>query len=217
MTLINRNTIRASFSMIARFMSLGYIKTIRYKIRYGSSINLIVLKKVSIKIKKSAAVSGSGVLVVGFKWPAYCFRRTLLAVWDNGALVVTGKFTITTGCRVVVENGATLELGGGLMNYNSSIACFKNIKIGKDVAIAENVIIRDSDNHDVLDGKHVQSKPIIIGDHVWIGMNSVILKGVTIGDGAIIAAGSVVNKNVPPKVVAGGVPARVIKENVGWK
>jgi acetyltransferase-like isoleucine patch superfamily enzyme len=61
------------------------------------------------------------------------------------------------------------------------------------------------------------TKPVHIGNHVWIGMNVMILKGVTIGDGAIIAAGSVVNRDVPERCLAGGVPAKVIKENVQWE
>lgn len=57
---------------------------------------------------------------------------------------------------------------------------------------------------------HLES--IHIGNKVWIGSNSTVLPGVTVGDGAIIAAGAVVAKDVPPKTVVGGVPARVIKE-----
>jgi acetyltransferase-like isoleucine patch superfamily enzyme len=68
----------------------------------------------------------------------------------------------------------------------------------------------------IVGGKNSNTMPIIIGDNVWIGMNCIILKGVTIGDGAIIAAGSVVNKDIPPRALAAGAPARVIKENVGW-
>ena len=53
--------------------------------------------------------------------------------------------------------------------------------------------------------------PITIGNHVWIGSRAVVLPGVSIGDGAIIAAGAVVTRDVPPNVIAGGVPARIIK------
>ena len=54
--------------------------------------------------------------------------------------------------------------------------------------------------------------PVVIEDYVWIGMNSIILKGVTIGKGAVVAAGSVVTKSVPPMTVVGGNPAEVIKK-----
>ena len=57
----------------------------------------------------------------------------------------------------------------------------------------------------------VSSKPIHIGPRVWIGFNSIVMRGVTIGDNAIIAAGSVVVKDVPPNTVAVGNPARVVK------
>jgi len=58
--------------------------------------------------------------------------------------------------------------------------------------------------------------PINIGNHVLVGNRAIIMKGVTIGDGAIIAAGAVVTKDVPPNCLAGGVPAKVIRENVAW-
>lgn len=53
--------------------------------------------------------------------------------------------------------------------------------------------------------------PIHVGNQVWIGANAVITKGVTIGDGSVIAAGAVITKDVPPGVVAGGVPGKIIK------
>jgi len=66
-----------------------------------------------------------------------------------------------------------------------------------------------------VDGKSVAT-PIIIGDHVWIGMNVTVLKGVTIGDGAVVAAGSMVTKDVPPHSLVAGVPAKVVKTDVEW-
>ena len=56
----------------------------------------------------------------------------------------------------------------------------------------------------------IPNEPVIIGDHVWIGMNSLIMKGVTIGAGSVIAAGSVVTGHIPPLSVAAGIPAKVI-------
>ena len=58
--------------------------------------------------------------------------------------------------------------------------------------------------------------PIVIQDHVWLGMNVIVLKGVTIGEGAIVAAGSIVTKDVPPHCLVAGVPAKVVKTDVTW-
>jgi acetyltransferase-like isoleucine patch superfamily enzyme len=54
------------------------------------------------------------------------------------------------------------------------------------------------------------------GNHVWIGMRAMILKGVTIGDGAVVAAGAVVTRDVPARALVGGVPARVLRNDVEW-
>ena len=70
--------------------------------------------------------------------------------------------------------------------------------------------------YQMLVGNSVVS-PIKIGNNVWIGSNVIILKGVTIGDGAVVAAGAVVTKNIPPKCLAGGVPAKILKENIVWQ
>lgn len=80
--------------------------------------------------------------------------------------------------------------------------------------ISENVTIRDDDGHTVA-GRPRQGK-IVIGDNVWIGLNSIVLKNVTIGDGAIVAAGSVVTKDVAPATLVGGNPARLIRSEVSW-
>ena len=76
-------------------------------------------------------------------------------------------------------------------------------------------MIRDDDEHE-MEGR-VRTAPIDIADNVWVGGRAIILKGVAIGDGAIVASGAVVTKNVPPRTLVAGVPARVIRENVSWK
>ena len=132
----------------------------------------------------------------------------------NNSKLIVDDFRIYAGGKVCVSEGAELKLGTGYINHNISIECFKKIEIGNNVCISDNVQIRDSDNH-LIKGKESEgTKPIIIKDGVWIGMGAIILKGVTIGEGAIVAAGAVVNKDVPPHALVGGVPAKVIKENV---
>lgn len=138
-----------------------------------------------------------------------------IVLGDNSKLTCSGNFVFSSGCRLGIMKDAKLTIGSGYCNYDTKIYCFNEIKIGNNVAISENVIIRDSDNHTIDD--NINSKPIVIGDNVWIGMGAMILKGVTIGNGSVIAAGAVVTKDVPPNTVVAGVPARVTKENVSWK
>jgi acetyltransferase-like isoleucine patch superfamily enzyme len=104
------------------------------------------------------------------------------------------------------------------MNSGVQIECKKRISIGNGTIIAEGVIIRDCDEHCIstLSGNGVETEPISIGNHVWIGQRAIILKGVTIGDGAIIGAGAVVTKDVPSNCIVAGNPARIIKFEAEW-
>ena len=126
---------------------------------------------------------------------------------------------------------ATLTIGDDCyVGYESRIWCAKCVTIGNRVLIAHNVNIFDTTTHPInkkIRYDHefeVKSKgmplekyetidefPVKIGDDVWIGCNSIILKGVTIGNGSIVAAGSVVTKDVPENVMVAGNPARIIK------
>jgi acetyltransferase-like isoleucine patch superfamily enzyme len=179
--------------------------------------SLIVHKNVTISNAKSAKIKGKGVLRLGEVWDKSDPFTSLVCVRDNAEIYIKNNFRVYSGAKIYINRDATLSLGSGYINHNLNLSCFSRVEIGEQVAISENVTIRDSDNHEIIGSKKLITLPIKIGDHVWIGMNVTILKGVTIGDGAIIAAGSVVNKNVPNNTLVGGVPAKIIKENVVWK
>jgi acetyltransferase-like isoleucine patch superfamily enzyme len=168
-------------------------------------------------IDKSAQMVLNGTFVLGHKQLKNSRMETRLSVAKNASLVVNDYFTVYYGSDIRIYPNATLSLNGGFCNNGVRIICGKKITIGKNCAIAPEVIIRDMDEHQILFSEHKISKEIIIGDHVWIGTRAIILKGVTIGDGAVIAAGAVVTKDIPSKCVAAGVPAKVIQENVEWK
>ena len=144
--------------------------------------------------------------------------HSILAITENGSLTVKNNFKIYTGAEIYVNKNASLVLGSGYINNHVNIHCFEKIEIAENVAIADHVTIRDSDSH-LFNGKpvHLMTQPIFIGNHVWIGTSAIILKGVTIGDGAVIAAGAVVTKNIPAGCLAAGVPARVIQKKITWK
>lgn len=123
--------------------------------------------------------------------------------------------SIYSGCKISVKKGASLMLGSGFINSNCEIRCSESISIGENVAIAPDVIIRDSDDHQIVGSK--KSPPIKIGNHVWIGTRAMILKGVSVGDNSVIAAGSIVTHDVPSNCLVAGVPAVVKKEKISWE
>lgn len=89
------------------------------------------------------------------------------------------------------------------------------VEIGDNTLISWDCCIIDRDYHKLNNEENLV--PIKIGQNVWIGCRALILKGVTIGDGAVIAAGAVVTKDVPPRTMVAGNPAKIIKENVVWQ
>lgn len=202
-------------------LNASTVRTIVFNLMRGSlfSFPILIYPKVFLGIHKKGklVLENGATFKIGVKWPLTGYNATTLKIAEGGLLRVKGKFKFHTGAFVVVNKNAILEIGSGYTNNNAEINCFKHIRIGNDVAISKGVIIRDSDNHEIIGNSNQTSAPIVIGNHVWIGLNAIILKGVTIGDGAIVAAGAVVAKNVPAYSMVAGVPARILKTDVVWK
>ncbi len=110
------------------------------------------------------------------------------------------------------EHGA-LDIGDRtFVNYGVDICAVKLVRIGADCLIGTHVSILDNDFHQLNERDHMpESRPVLIGDGVWIGTRALILPGVTIGSGAVVGAGSVVTSDIPERCLAVGNPARVIK------
>ena len=124
-------------------------------------------------------------------------------------------------CRIEVRNGAELKIGNSVGMTLTTIVCHESITIKDNVNIGVGVHIYDTNFHSLdfrlrrthkTDWKDKKTKPIVIENDVFIGAQSIILKGVTIGANSIIGAGSVVTKNISPNVIAAGNPCKVIKE-----
>jgi acetyltransferase-like isoleucine patch superfamily enzyme len=146
--------------------------------------------------------------------------KGVLIIEDNAQLIVKGNFTMYEGSSIFIAKNAVLEIGSGsFINTYSSIDCYFHIVLGDHCYISDYVRIQDSDSHSIIENKvkKESKKPIIIEDNVWIGKNAMILKGVTIGTGAVVAAGSIVTKNVEPGSLVAGNPAKVIKQNILWE
>jgi acetyltransferase-like isoleucine patch superfamily enzyme len=169
-----------------------------------------------LTVERGGRLDVAGQLRLGVTWPGGRYYDSHALVRRGATLRVTGLMAIHTEFRIWVNEGATLSLGSGYINAGLNLSCFEAITIGDDCAIASQVTLRDSDNH-ALSGVPKGSAPITIGDHVWIGMNATVLKGVDIGSGAVVAAGALVARDVAPGTLVGGVPARVLRDDVSWE
>jgi acetyltransferase-like isoleucine patch superfamily enzyme len=131
------------------------------------------------------------------------------------------KLGWATKVRVGTEGSFTI---GSRTEINAEclVICRREITIGSDCALGWGITILDSDLHPIADTEDElpdgpRSAPVRIGDRVWIGAESMILPGVTIGDGAVVAARSVVTKDVPAGALAAGHPAKVVRDRVAWR
>ncbi|WP_064965674.1 acyltransferase [Tenacibaculum ovolyticum] len=144
----------------------------------------------------------------------YVFRKSFYSIGENVIFKPTNSsFTY---------NNISIGNNVGIGDNASFIATISHIYIGDNVAIAPNVTIRGGNHrydivgkwitdYDVKDKRKEDDLPVYVGNDVWIGTNVTILKGVEIGNGAIIAAGSLINKDVLPYTIVGGVPAKFLK------
>lgn len=146
-------------------------------------------------------------------------------VW--GRPVVSNRGTLILGDRVrlvstvarlelAVSEGGTLRIDEGVyINYGCSLGANQLIHIGPNCTIGTHVIMMDNDFHRLEPERRQEkpdSAPIVLEENVWLGARVIVLRGVTIGQGSVIGAGSVVNRDIPPRCVAAGVPAKVIRQ-----
>jgi maltose O-acetyltransferase len=140
-------------------------------------------------------------------------------VINNGEIELGERVRIigkTVPVELVAHHGARLTIGdGSFLNYGSSISAHSSVTIGDNCLIGNYVNVMDSDYHDLIErDRPGPSAPIIIEDDVWLGTRAIVLKGVRIGKGSAVGAGSVVTRDIPPNSLAFGVPAKVIREIV---
>jgi acetyltransferase-like isoleucine patch superfamily enzyme len=160
------------------------------------------------------------------------FHRSSRIINNSGRVrsIALGRNTVVAGELLVYSDGGRIEIGDYcFIGVNSRIWSAANIRIGSRVLISHNVNIHDANAHSLsavqrhehfkaifVDKRpaigEVPASPLVIEDDVWIGFNATILRGVTVGQGAIIAAGAIVKKDVPPfTIVAGPLAAPIGK------
>ena len=142
------------------------------------------------------------------------FPRSEFRLEENGSVFIKDNLNMEAN-SLIYAFGGYIYIGNAFVNRNCLIVSRKQIYVGNGMTIGPNVCIYDHDhnfkNESLED--HYISESICIEDDVMIGANAVILKGVHIGRGAVIAAGAVVVSDVPAEILAKGVPAKIAKED----
>ena len=165
----------------------------------------------------------SGSVVVG-RGTRIAWRR-IQRVSGNRLLI--GDQSIIHADISFEELDGIVQIGSRTFIGRSHIVCYRRVTIGDDVIMSWGITVVDHDSHsidwekrrdDVRDWnegkknwKHIAHAPVVVADKAWIGFNVSILKGVTIGEGAIVGACSVVTHDIPPYAVAAGNPAKVVR------
>ena len=160
---------------------------------------------------------------------AQIFRH--LRTKKSGAVVFGNHVSCYAGCSFSIGKNGQCRVGDFTLLNGALVMAEEKIEIGSHCLVSWNVGIADSDFHPLEPAQRLidaqalapyfknrpprpklKTAPVKIGDNVWIGMNAVILKGVTIGENSVVAAGSVVTKSVAPNVVVAGNPAAVVRQ-----
>ena len=208
---------------------LGLPKTIYFNLKYfplAQAIKLPVfishrvwLKQCQGKVTLGSYATAS--VKIGYGGVSVFDENRSRSIWNvSGEVEFKGTANIGHGSKLAVTG--ELVIGDNLeITAESAIICHEKITLGKNALISWDTLIMDSDFHEIYDERQQcinENSPVTIGDDVWIGCRVLILKGVEIPDGTVVAASSTVNKTIESSnTIIAGSPAKTVKENVTWK
>lgn len=201
--------LRRVYSIYKRARIGRYVLGDRRKISFNGKTNFQIANTARIIMQEEGQLSFGNNSVSVLERPVW------LRIDEEGQLIVKKNVSFFYDDDIVIFAGGKLIVGNSFINSGCKIRCHKKITIGDGCAISHDFTVMDSDAHE-LNGE-VKAKEVIIDDHVWIGTRVTILPGVHIGEGAVLAAGAVVTKDVPAHSIVGGCPAKILKENIEWR
>lgn len=211
-------------TVIFNFMVFPFKIALKLPIMIGYNVKVKNVYKNSVEIKsdispfmiKINVAEGSRAINVTQK------RNGYLNFGENGKLIFNGKASFSSGNSMEIYG--TMIFGKNFScNKNCFISCNKKITIGDDNIFGWNVNVRDSDGHIVYDLNETAIsshgfEEVLIDDHVWIGANVDILKGVKIPKNCVVGYNSCVTKKFDEQnCIIAGYPAKIVRRNIGWK
>ncbi len=213
----------------ACLFALGLPKTLLFNLRYfplRTALKLPVWVSHRVWLMELAgevrlARPRPGGVKIGFGDIGIFDQHRSRSIWQvTGRVDFGGTADLGHGTKIAVS-GALVVGNRVIVAAESAIVAQHEVCIGDDALISWDVLIIDTDGHGVYDaaGRRINAPmPVRIGNAVWIGCRSVVLKGVEIADGVVVAAASTLTRSVEvPNAMVGGSPAKIIRENIRWK
>lgn len=185
---------------------------------------IICSRNVVLRVMKGKIVvndAAAGRIKIGFGIVGVFNEHKQSTVIENrGTIIFNGLATIGSGSAISCQVGAVLEFGSNFtVTASSTIICSKKISIGSDVLISWESLVMDTDFHSIVgfsrNEPETKSRPILIGNHVWICCKTIILKGVSISNDIVVAAGSTVTKSLDEQHACYA-SNRLIRKFVKW-
>lgn len=203
-----------SLKHLFKYIKLNYLSR---QIFCARQCRIILLSDTIWQLAPNSKIFLDGNLIVGWQQVKGARQQTRIWLESGAELHVKGNFTIGANSFIRIWKNSSLVLSNGFINEGVQIIAGDGISIGNDCVIGRDVIIRSYDGHSILLPNYQITKRIEISNHVWIGQCATILKGVTIGEGSVVAANTVLTKDVPKNCLVGGNPASIIKRDIQWK
>jgi len=155
-----------------------------------------------LRARRGGADLSAVVFGAGRPWPR---------IQNEAGRIDLGRVFLARGVRLWAHKGGALAIGDGtVLDENAEVVAWNEVRIGRGCYLGWDVLILDTDLHEVA-GRPLNNRPVLLGDHVYVGCRAVILKGVRVGSGAVIHPGAIVTRDVPDGGAARGPEATLIR------
>ncbi len=237
MSLRKALTIHKRYSILSVVLSAGFM-FIKNIIQWGTQLfyypKFIILKGnarigihhlTKLTLKNSKIIVERGSFKVGIDYGYYDgggfdSKRDVCRIHlVNSTLTINGNVSLYPGVQILANDAEIIIGNGTKINGPSQLIAMNKIEIGGGCFFAQGVIIRDNDGHLLSTNENppeIECLPVKIGNHCWLGQRSMVLKGATLSDNVVVAAGAVVTKDAEEGALVAGIPAKVIANNISW-